>query len=63
MEIGDKLSFTPSAWTQFSGANVLDTYGVELKVRGTVIWINAAHRYARVEYTAGGCINHECFKF
>lgn len=62
MEIGDRLTFIPAAWQQFSDANVLDSFGVQREVTGTVESINREHGFCRVLYKAGGYANHECFK-
>lgn len=60
--IGDKLRFKPSAYFEslasFGGSEL------EVWVTGTVIYINALHRFFRCEYeNYSGCIGHECFKF
>lgn len=61
IKIGDKYCFKPSAFftstAQFGDASPVKT------VTGTVVYINEAHRYFRVEYVLPGCIGHECFKF
>lgn len=63
MKIGEEIRFVPAAWTQFTGANVLENYGAERSVKGKITGIHRRHRYYRVEYWANGYINHECFKF
>ena len=63
MKVGEESRFVRAAWTQFTGANVLENYGAERSVKGKIVGIHRGHRYCRVEYRANGYINHECFKF
>lgn len=64
-EIGDHRSFVPAAFIQEHAAALpgirpdLDT-----RVEGTVIFVNQAHRWCRVQWTApDGSKQCECFKF
>lgn len=61
-EIGDKLSFFPTIYSATSGYAANSDYHQPVFV-GTVVSINEAHRFYRVEYPMPGCIGHECFKF
>lgn len=63
IEIGDKIEFIPSGY--FDNPERLSVSAPSVPtVEGTVIYINEAHRYYRVEYrTEAGCIGHECFKY
>lgn len=60
-QIGDKIRFKPSAY--FTGVANFGGSELDVWVTGTVIYINAEHRYFRCEYPMPGCIGHECFKF
>ena len=60
-QIGDKIRFKPAAY--FSGVANFGGSELDVWVTGTVVYINAEHRYFRCEYQKPGCIGHECFKF
>lgn len=64
MKIGDKISFVPHIW-RWSKVSELTPRGLHReprRVEGRIIYINTAHRICRVQYMAGGIIQHECFK-
>ena len=61
-EIGDRLTFEPTSYSA-EGAFGSKTLQVQKTVNGTVSYINADHRFYRVEYETPGCIGHECFKY
>lgn len=58
-EVGDKITFTPSAYTDGNGTKMAKS-----KVHGVVTEVNLEHRWYRVtwkpEYDRE---QHECFKF
>lgn len=62
IKIGDKMTFTPSAWAGAGGLGLLKSK----TVTGRVDYINRAHRYYRVRYELelfGGRVTcYECFK-
>lgn len=61
MHIGQEITFTPHAWIDAKSGRWGD---IPVKVTGTIVYINRAHRYARVAYkTADGTTAYECFKF
>lgn len=64
-EIGDKISFIPSAYnSQDNGTEKSREKQVKNTVKGTVISVNHEHRWYRVEYqTDYNGVQHECFKF
>lgn len=59
-EVGDKWRFMPAANYDHSAG-----FGDVLRreVTGTVVEVNAEHRWFRVEYLRGGVTGYECFKF
>lgn len=59
-EVGDRYSFVPAANYDHSAG-----FGEILlrRVTGTVVQVNAEHRWFRVEYERGGATGYECFKF
>ncbi len=59
-EVGDKFRFIPAANYDHSAG-----FGEILlrEVTGTIVEVNAEHRWFRVEYERGKGIGHECFKF
>ena len=63
-EIGEMRSFVPAAFTDWTTLKALPSLrGKGLTVTGTVVLVNEAHRWCRVEYELG-CEKHfECFKF
>ena len=63
MEVGDKITFMPTAWTVLATEKARDTFGVATKVTGTIVQINEEHRWYRVRYEVAGTIQHETFKF
>lgn len=65
IEVGDKIRFVPGAWQNFSydEHSVMETYGADKDVLGTVIEVNVPHRWYRVEYETRGGKQHETFKF
>lgn len=63
MSIGQPYKFKPWSWFENPQLYSLHASSVPT-VEGTIVYINEAHRYFRVEYsTCAGCIGHECFKF
>lgn len=70
VEIGDKITFTPTAWSEAGrrAGHYIPAWMQTDKVQGTVVYINEAHRYYRVEYCVVShwgrkWIDHECFLF
>lgn len=61
VQIGDKMTFTPSAWVQEGGLALLKAK----TVTGTVDFIHRAHRWYRVRYEldmfCGRVVGYECF--
>lgn len=61
VQIGDKMTFTPSAWVQEGGLALLRAK----TVTGTVDFIHRAHRWYRVRYEldtfCGRVVGYECF--
>lgn len=61
VKIGDKMTFTPSAWVQEVGLALLRAK----TVTGTVDFIHRAHRWYRVRYEldtfCGRVVGYECF--
>lgn len=56
------MRFKPAAWLDNPG--VYSVQEAQREVTGTVVYINEAHRYYRVQYERGpGCIGFECFKY
>lgn len=55
--IGDKVTFAPSAFTQF------ERISAPVQLRGRVCYINEAHRYYRVEAECNGYMIRESYKF
>lgn len=60
MKIGDKITFRPCAFINYRQTS--KEYFLPVIVTGRVVGIHIAHRYCRVEYYAGGTVQHECFK-
>lgn len=70
VKLGDKITFTPTAWTtgNSSVGHYVPSWMQTDKVTGTVVYINRAHRYYRVEYAVTAhfgrvWVDHECFLF
>ena len=63
MEIGDKIRFTPSAFSEINTDKSREIFGVVTQVTGTVIQIHEEHRWYRVRYELAGTVQHETFKF
>lgn len=65
VQIGDKIRFTPAAWTDACGqdTNRVRTDRMEIDVTGVVDYINSFGRFYRVRYEIGGTVQHESFKF
>lgn len=70
LKLGDKITFTPTAWisTNSSVGHYCPSWMPVNKVTGTVVYINEAHRYYRVEYSVTAhfgrvWVDHECFLF
>lgn len=70
VKLGDKITFTPTAWVETGkGADREAPPWIQRKkVTGTVVYINRAHRYYRVEYSVTAhfgrvWVDHECFLF
>ncbi len=63
-ELGETRSFVPAAFTDWTTERALPSLRDRgLTVTGTVVLVNEAHRWCRVEYELG-CEKHfECFKF
>ena len=63
IRVGAKCTFVPS-WRGSYGADKPNKRNA-LTVVGTVVYVNHAHRYFRVEYPAGkrGKKLSECFKY
>ena len=63
-EVGETRSFVPAAFTGWTTERALPSLqGKGLTVTGTVVLVNEAHRWCRVEYQLDGCRFYECFKF
>ena len=64
-ELGETRSFVPAAFTDWTTLRALPSLqGKGLTVTGTVVLVNEAHRWCRVEYSLDGCSRcYECFKF
>lgn len=65
-EIGDRMTFVPAIFTEDGYGMKLTTVrpGIDLRVTGTVDYINREHHWVRVAWkTAAGDIQHECFKY
>lgn len=60
-EIGEKIRFKPAAWMFHPEHYTVTCAGYE--VTGTVVQINAEHRWFRVEFPCGNTTGHECFRF
>lgn len=70
VQIGDKITFTPTAWSEAGkrAGHYIPAWMQSDKVQGTVVYINEAHRWYRVEYTVTAhfgrvWVDHECFLF
>lgn len=63
VEIGDKIRFTPSAFSEINTDKSWEIFGVVTQVTGTVVQIHEEHRWYRVRYELAGTIQHETFKF
>lgn len=64
-EIGDKITFIPSAFTcmdKKSDDSWYQRYGIESKVTGTVCMIHREHGWYRVRYVLRGREFFETFK-
>lgn len=62
MKIGDTLRFHPAAFEASSG-EIPGAGPVPDMVTGTVVSVNAAHRWYRVRFEVHGIEMHETFKF
>ena len=63
-EIGDRITFTPSAFISIGGGPKYTPDGmVPVKVTGTIVEVHEAHRWYRCEYDCLGVILNECFKY
>ena len=64
-EIGDTMTFIPSAFVADCAGMKLDSLRPEmdLRVTGTVDYVNAEHHYVRVAYETAYGLQHECFKY
>lgn len=62
-KVGDRITFVPNAFLASCQMPMKSFEG--MSVTGTVIQVNEAHRWARVEYDLGGMngVGRECFKF
>lgn len=58
--VGKKATFLPNTSDK---SGVEQSFGLEEKATGTLIYANKDHRYFRVEYIRNGVLLHECFKF
>lgn len=63
VEIGDKIRFTPAAFSEINTEKSREIFGVVTQVTGTVIQIHEEHRWYRVRYELAGTVQHETFKF
>lgn len=61
-ELGAPFSWEPSAFTEH-GLVVAGFLGAETRLHGRIVYINAEHRFFRVEAAFPGGTMHECFKF
>lgn len=64
-EIGDQMTFIPSAFIADCAGMKLDSLrpDMDLRVTGTVDYINREHHYVRVAYETAYGRQHECFKY
>lgn len=62
-EIGDYVTFTPAPFMQSGSFHGIAAFPTGLKVTGTVIQVNHAHRWVRVRYDSPVGPQYECFKF
>ena len=60
------MRFIPTAYIGSNGGNgseAFKEYRAQATVTGVVSMIHEGHRWYRVDYSAAGTIQHECFKF
>lgn len=65
-EVGDSKTFVPSSFMADHQGTSLSSIRPDtvITVTGTVVYVNALHRWYRVRYeTPGGSLQHESFKF
>lgn len=62
MQIGDKITFTPSAFASESAGAMPGQKPVPRQVKGRVCYINRKHRYFMAEAMVNGQIIRESFK-
>lgn len=60
--IGDRISFVPSAFPADPPAGGRRLQQIPHKVSAEIVYINHAHNWFRAEYTLWGRTMHECFK-
>ena len=56
-KVGERITWIPRAWSDTEDPRAIH------ELHGTVIYVNAAHRYYAVEAVVGGRPLRECFKF
>lgn len=59
--VGDKLTFKPSCFMQAVDEN--QSLGITRSVQGTVVYVNAEHRFYTAEGHCNGYILRESYKF
>lgn len=61
-ELGAPYCWTPFAFTEHN-SGVAGMLGAAVRVSGRIVYINAEHRFFRVEGRCEGGTIRECFKF
>ena len=64
-EIGQRISFVPSAFTECKPTNAGRpvTVNIPHKITGVIDYINSAHRWFRARFEVHGKTMYEGFKF
>lgn len=64
IELGDKIRFVPSAFSNCNDGSQMHQYGgCPTEVTGVIDYINQEHRWYRVRFEIFNTVLHEGFKF